>query len=173
MIRKSKINNLNILDSLTLPDIRRSTLEYLIRLFLLKHNHNILRLKIPMYNIQLMQKHNSLHNIPNNKSTLKLIQKISFPNILIQIFTINIFRNNIFMWFCMEGIDIFYYLMMIYYFHYLALVAVLWGMVTLLLYGLFGLVCLGRLLLGRLFCRLIFRCICRRLRICRCRSPIQ
>ena len=97
MIRKAKINYLNILDSLTLSDIGCGTLEYLIRFFLLKHNHNILRLKIPMNNIKRMQKHNRLHNIPNNKSTLKLIQIIALPHILVQILTINILRDDVLM----------------------------------------------------------------------------
>lgn len=78
-----------------------------------------------MNNIQLMQKHNSLHNIPNNKRTLKLIQKIPLPHILIQILPINILRDNVLMRFGMQGVDVLDHLVMVYYFHYLTLVAVL------------------------------------------------
>lgn len=72
------------------------------------------------------------------------------------------------MCFCMQGIDIFYYLVMIYYLHYFTLVAVIDILCTLLLYGLFMLACSSRSSSMRLLALTVSMCICILLRIYHC-----
>ena len=69
-----------------------------------------------------MKIHNSLHNVANNESTLKLIKKFPLLDIFIQVFSINVLSYDIFMSFAVYCIHIFDNLRMVQYFQYFTLV---------------------------------------------------
>lgn len=69
-----------------------------------------------------MQKHDCFHDIANYKSTLKLIKELSFSNVFVEILAIYVLCDDVFMSFSMDGVDVLYHLIMIYNFHYLALI---------------------------------------------------
>ncbi len=75
-----------------------------------------------MHDLQLMKIHNSLHNVANNESTLKLIKKFPLLDIFIQVFSINVLSYDIFMSFAVYCIHIFDNLRMVQYFQYFTLV---------------------------------------------------
>lgn len=75
-----------------------------------------------MNNIELMQKHDGFHDIANNEGTLKLVKKLSFANIFVEVLPIDVLCDDIFMSFRMHSVDILNHLRVIYYFHDLALI---------------------------------------------------
>ena len=122
MIGKSKIYYFYVLYPLALSNVGSSALEYFIGFLILKDDHYILRLKVLMNNIEFMQKHDGFHDIANNESTLKLIKKLSFSNIFVEILPVDILCDDVFMSFRVNSVDVFNHLIMVYYFHDLALI---------------------------------------------------
>lgn len=115
MIGKSKIDNLHILDPLALSKIWSSALKYLISLFVFKAHHDVLRFQVAMDNIKVMQMHNSIDHIANNKGTLELVQMVPFFDVLKQILAINVLSEDVFICFCLHRVDVLYYLPMVQY----------------------------------------------------------
>lgn len=122
MIGKPKIYYFYVLYPLALSNVGSRALEYLISFLILKDDHNILRLKVLMNNIELMQKHDGFHDIANNEGTLKLVKKLSFANIFVEVLPIDVLCDDIFMSFRMHSVDKLNHLRVIYYFHDLALI---------------------------------------------------
>lgn len=123
VISQSKINDLDILNTLPLPEVRRGALEYLIGLLFLEHDHHILRLKISMDDVQFMQKNDSLHNIADYKCTFELVQELSLAYILEQILPVDILGDDVLVGFGVQGVDVLYHLVVVDYLHDLGLVA--------------------------------------------------
>lgn len=60
-----------------------------------EHDHNILRLKVPMNNLQRMQIDSRLNDLPNNERRDVLRQSLPPLHVLIQIITVDILRNDV------------------------------------------------------------------------------
>ena len=104
MIRKPKIDNFHIFNTLTLPNRWSGTLKILMFLFVLEHHHDILRFQISMQNANVVQKHNSLDNIADYKCALKLVQVWSALHVLKQILAIDVLGDDILEIFCMQSL---------------------------------------------------------------------
>lgn len=122
MIGKPKVYYFDVLYPLALSNVGRGALEYLISFLILKDDHDILRLKILMNNVEFVQKHDGFHDVANNEGTLKLVKELSFPNILVEVLAIDVLCYDVFMSFRVNSVDVFHHLIMIYYFHYLTLI---------------------------------------------------
>lgn len=122
MVRQAKIDNLYIFDTLPLSNIWCSAFVYFISSLLFKNDHDIFWLKISVDDVKLMEEYYCFHDVSDNESTLELIKELSFTNVLEKIFSVNVLCYNVFMAFCVQGVDVLYNLIMIDNLHYFRLV---------------------------------------------------
>lgn len=113
MIRETEINDLNIFNSLSLPDEGGGALEVLPLLLLLEHDHNILRLEVPVHDLQLVEVHDSLHDVANDECAFELVQVFAFLDVLVQVLPVNVLSDDVFVSFTVNCVHIFHYLRMV------------------------------------------------------------
>lgn len=90
MVGKPKVNNFDILNSLTFSNGRSCRVEILIIFFVFEHDHDILWLKVPVDNAQTMKEDDCLDDVANNEGALEFVEMFPFLDVLEQILAIDV-----------------------------------------------------------------------------------